>query len=378
MTGRKADSEALLSGLKISDVLIIIEKTAPPPYQESYDNAGLAVGDSSEELKGILLALDCTEAVVDEAISKKCNLIISHHPVIFKGIKKITGTNYTERTILKAIRNNISLYSAHTNLDNISAGVNRKIAEVIGLKNCRILLPKTSLLKKLVTFCPHKEAEKVRSALFSAGAGHIGNYSECSFGSEGTGTFKGSEATNPFAGTKGVRHEEPEIRIEMIFEGIHQQKIVQALLQSHPYEEVAYDIYSLNNSYSHIGSGIIGTLENEMDEKSFLGHLKSAFKTACIRHTAFLNKPVKTVAACGGSGSFLLYHAMGNHADAFITADFKYHQFFDADNNILIADIGHYESEQFTMQLIHDLLKDKIPTFALHFAETVTNPVKYF
>lgn len=363
---------------KISDIIRIIEAIAPPSFQESYDNAGLITGNADDGLTGALLCLDSTEAVIDEAIAKRCNLVIAHHPIVFSGLKKITGSNYVERTIIKAIKNNISIYAAHTNLDNVHAGVNKVICEKLGLINCKILSPKKSLLKKLVVFCPVNAASKVRDALFQAGAGNIGNYSDCSFNIDGEGTFKAGDNTSPFVGEKDKRHSETEIRIETIFEAHRHIPIVDAILKVHPYEEVAYDIYSLDNTHALAGSGMIGDLQQPVSEKDFLARIKTNFRTGCIRHTYLLEKPVTKVAVCGGSGSFLLAEAIKQGADFFVSADFKYHQFFDADKRIVIADTGHFESEQFTVQLFYDLLKEKIPTFALHFTETSTNPVHYF
>jgi dinuclear metal center YbgI/SA1388 family protein len=362
----------------IKDITNYLETIAPLALQESYDNAGLIVGDDSKEVKGVLICLDSTEEVVDEALKNNCNLVIAHHPIVFSGLKKLNGKNYVERTVIRAIQNNIAIYAAHTNLDNIQQGVNAKICERIGLTNCKILAPKGNLLKKLVTFCPVEHVEKVRKALFDAGCGRIGNYDECSFNAEGTGTFRGGENANPFLGERGKQHHEREIRIETVFESYNEQAVINALFASHPYEEVAYDIYALGNIYQNIGSGMIGDLSSPMDEKEFLKHLKSAMKTGCVRHTKLSGKKVAKVAVCGGAGSFLLNDAIRNKADVFVTADFKYHQFFDADGKIVIADIGHYESEQFTKELFHDLLVKKFSTFAVRLSEVGTNPVNYF
>jgi dinuclear metal center YbgI/SA1388 family protein len=362
----------------IKDVINYLETVAPTALQESYDNAGLIVGDESKEVKGVLICLDSTEAILDEALKKNCNLIIAHHPIVFSGLRKLNGKNYVERVVIKAIQNNLAIYTAHTNLDNVQAGVNKKICDRLGLKNCRILSPKKNILRKLVTFCPIEHAEKVRASLFEAGAGHIGNYDECSYNIEGYGTFRGGEGTDPFVGEKGKQHRENETRVESIFPAYLQSKIISNLLKAHPYEEVAYDIYALENSHQQVGSGMVGELENEMPEKDFLKHVKSVMKTDCIRHTALLNKKVKRVAVCGGAGSFLLNDAIRERADVFISGDFKYHQFFDADNKVLIADIGHYESEQFTKELFAELLKQNFSTFAAHLSETVTNPINYF
>ncbi|MEO5571401.1 MAG: Nif3-like dinuclear metal center hexameric protein [Bacteroidia bacterium] len=364
--------------MKIEEIINVIEKFAPTSYQESYDNAGLITGDAGAEVTGVLISLDSTEEIIEEAIRKKCNVVLAHHPIIFSGLKKITGSNYVERTVIKAIQNNIAIYAAHTNLDNVAHGVNKKICDQLGLINCKILAPKKSLLRKLVTFIPGGHLEKVRAAIFSAGAGTIGNYDECSFNAEGTGTFRAGIGADPFVGKIGERHNEKEIRIETVFEAIHQSQIIMALIASHPYEEVAYDIYPLDNTYQHIGSGMIGDLENEMDEKDFLSMIKQSMNAGCIRHTRLRGKKVRKAAVCGGAGSFLLNDAIRQGAQFFVSADFKYHQFFDADDKIVIADIGHYESEQFTKDIFYNLIKEKFPTFALHFAETVTNPVSYF
>ena len=362
----------------VREVASYLESLAPLDLQESYDNAGLLVGDESMEVSGVLLCLDCTEEIIDEALKHHCNLVIAHHPLIFSGLKKLNGDNYVERTVIKAIRKNVAVYAAHTNLDNIHIGVNARICEKLGLKNGRILSPKKNLLKKIVTFCPLEHADNVRNALFNAGSGAIGNYDECSFNMEGTGTFRGGENTNPFVGEKGIQHREKEIRMELIFESRLEAKVIQALLLAHPYEEVAYDIYPLHNAYSRVGSGMIGDFETPMDARVFLNHVKSTMKTGVIRHTTLPENKISRVAVCGGAGSFLLADAIRHGAHAFITADFKYHQFFDADGKIMIADIGHYESEQFTIELFHELLVKKFSTFAIRLPEVVTNPVNYF
>ena len=364
--------------ISVKDVITYLESVAPLSLQESYDNSGLIVGDFSTEVKGILLALDCVESVIEEAVRQNCNLIITHHPIVFAGVKKLNGKNYVERTVIKAIQQGIAIYAIHTNLDNIYSGVNRKICETLGLKNLRILAPKKNLLKKLVTFCPIESAETVRSALFEAGCGNIGNYDECSFNIAGTGTFRALEGAHPFVGEIGKRRHESEERIETIFSSGLEKNIINALFKAHPYEEVAYDIYPLENYNQYSGSGMIGELQEEVSEAEFLELLKKTMKAGCIRYTRLLGRKVKMVAVCGGSGSFLLNDAIGAKADFFVTADFKYHQFFDADNNIVIADIGHYESEQFTPDLLKELLVRNFSTFAVRLTELVTNPVHYY
>ncbi len=363
--------------MKICDITAYLESIAPPSLQESYDNAGLITGDDQEEVTGVLLCLDSIEAVIDEAISLNCNLVIAHHPIIFSGLKKINNHDYVGRTVVKAIKNNIAIYAIHTNLDHIRMGVNEKIAQVLELTDCRILSPKKGNLKKLVTFVPTDKSEILRQALFDAGGGQIGHYDQCSFNIEGTGTFRGDDSSNPYVGQKGVQHHEAETRIELIFSDYLESKIISALRQNHPYEEVAYDIYRLDNSNQQVGAGLIGRPRHPMDEFLFLRFVKSKLNTASIRHTSLRDKKIEKVAVCGGSGSFLLHDAIAAGADVLITADFKYHQFFDADGKIVIADVGHYESEQFTIELLHEFLQKKFPNFALHFTKVNTNPINY-
>jgi dinuclear metal center YbgI/SA1388 family protein len=316
--------------------------------------------------------------VIEEALRLGANLIITHHPLIFGNLKKLTGSNYVERLVIRAIRQNLSIYAAHTNLDAVFTGVNHKIAEKLGLKNTSILVPVADHLRKLVFFVPPDHAVSVREEIFRAGAGHIGAYDMCSFSTMGEGTFRGSEESDPFAGEKGAVHTEPELRMETIFPEEREKSIIQALIQAHPYEEVAYDIYPLANKYDRAGSGSIGELEKPLDEESFLRLLKDRFNTPLIRHTGLLDKKIKRVALCGGSGSFLLPGAIAAGADAFVSGDFKYHQFFDADRRILVADIGHYESEQFTKEIFYELLTKNFTKFAVHLSEVNTNPVNYF
>lgn len=364
--------------MNLNEIIFEIEKFAPLSYQESYDNCGLLIGNNNAEITGAILTLDCVEETINEAIRKKCNLIIAHHPIIFSGIKKITGSNYVERTIIKAIQNNIAIYVCHTNLDNVLQGVNKKIASKLDLINTSILAPKKTILKKIVTFVPNTHLEIVRNNLFNAGAGNIGNYDSCSFSIEGIGSFKGNENSNPFVGEKEKLSLEKETRLELIFEAINETKIITALKQNHPYEEVAYDIYLLENEYQNVGSGMVGFLKNPMPEKEFLELLKQVFKLKSIKHTRLLNKPIQKIALCGGSGKFLLKNAINSKSDIYISSDFKYHEFFDAENKILIADIGHYESEQFTPEIFYEIISNKFPNFASYLTEINTNPVNYF
>ena len=364
--------------MKVKEISKYIETLAPLNYQESYDNAGLIVGDNNMEVSGVLIALDSTEEVIQEAIKKECNLVIAHHPIVFGGLKKLTGKTYVERTVIMAVKNDIAIYAAHTNLDSVIGGVNTKIADLLKLSNQQILDPVSNELLKLVTFVPKADADKVRNAICEAGAGHIGNYDFCTYNVQGEGTFRGGEEADPHVGKKGELHFEPEVRIETIIPKSLKSSVVSALLQSHPYEEVAYDLYALENIYKEVGIGVIGTLPEPIDEKVFLARIKEIFKTALVKHTQLLNKPIRKIAVCGGSGSFLLKKAMAAKADIFISGDFKYHEYFDADSKIVIADIGHFESEQFTKDVFYELLIKKFPNFAVCLSEVRTNPVYYF
>jgi dinuclear metal center YbgI/SA1388 family protein len=361
----------------VRDVTRSIEEFAPLFYQESYDNSGLQLGDFQQEVSGVLLCIDVTEAVVDEAIADGLHMIVSHHPLIFGGLKRITGSNDTERAIKKAIKNDIAVYSVHTNIDNAFLGVSYRMAEKMGLSRIKILKPMSGLLSKLVTFIPFGHVQKVRSAIFEAGAGHIGLYDSCSFNTAGEGTFKASDQANPFVGEKGKFHTEGETRVETIFPKYLESKIISALIKAHPYEEVAYDIYPLANKYDHAGSGAVGFFDVPMDGLSFLNLVKEKFQATMVRHTQLLNRDISCVALCGGSGSTFLADARSAGADAFISADFKYHQFFEADNQILITDIGHFESEQYTLEIFYELLIKNFSNFAVRFTKVNTNPINY-
>ena len=364
--------------MKIANITHLLQQLAPLSLQESYDNCGLLIGNNDWDCKGILCTLDVTEEIVNEAITKGCNLIVAHHPIIFKGLKRLNGNDYVERTVISAIKNDIAIYAIHTNLDNMIQGVNGKIADRLGLINRTVLYPKDSLLRKLYTFVPVEYAEKIRQALFDAGAGSIGKYSDCSFGVEGEGTFKASEGSSPFVGDINKRHTEAEVKMEVVFPEYLQSDIVKALKDTHPYEEVAYDIVDLRNTFQGIGSGLIGELPVPVPEALFLQTLKEQFHLTSFRHTALLDKPIQKVALCGGAGSFLTKNAIAAEADIYISSDFKYHEFFDAENKIIIADIGHWESEQFTIDILLVVLQSNFPTFAVLKSEINTNPVIYF
>lgn len=363
--------------IQIKEVIKVLEDFANPGFQENYDNAQLIVGDRNLVATGAILTLDSTEDVVDEAISKNCNLIIAHHPIVFSGLKQLTGKNYIERTIIKAIKNNIAIYAMHTNIDNVIGGVNFKIAEILGLQKIEILAPKKGFLRKLCTYVPTNKSDVVMNALFAAGAGNIGNYSECAFQLDGRGSFKAGDLANPTIGEVGVRHTEAETKIEVLYNRVEESKIIAALKASHPYEEVAYECVALENSHQGLGSGAIGELPEAIETMQFLYQLKELFKVDAIRFTNPTTDTIKKVALCGGSGSFLLPNAIREKADVFITGDFKYHEFFNADGQIIIADIGHYESEQFTKELFKEILQKKIPNFATHLSQVITNPINY-
>jgi dinuclear metal center YbgI/SA1388 family protein len=364
--------------MKIKDITAALEAWAPRSLQEDYDNSGLQVGDPDAEVTSALVCLDCTEEVVEEAARLGCGLIISHHPVIFRGLKSLAGKGYVERTVLAAIRHNIALYAIHTNLDNVLAGVNGEIAARLGLADVQVLAPKPGQLRKLVVYVPMDHADAVRNAIFQAGGGHVGHYDECSFTVGGMGTFRPGPGTNPFQGEQGVREQVAEFRLEFIYRVPQEAAILSALRAAHPYEEVAYDLLPLANADRSIGAGLIGTLPEPMEERAFLGRLKEVFGLQVVRHTQLLDKPVKKVALCGGSGAFLIGKAKAAGADAYLTGDVKYHEFFDADRRLLLADIGHYGSEQFTMHLIQRRLGELFPTFAVRLTEKVTDPIYHF
>lgn len=363
--------------MKIQEILSVLEEMAPLAYAEDFDNVGLLVGDSSTEATGVLVCHDALENVIDEAIAKNCNLVVCFHPILFSGIKKITGKNYVERAILKAIKNDIAIYAVHTALDNHSQGVNKIFCDALGLINTTVLIPKQNYIQKLITYTVSENSEKVRNALFEAGAGKIGNYDNCSFNTEGFFTFQGNEDSNPVIGEKGKLHTGNEIKIEVVFEKHLQSKILKALFANHIYEEVAYEIYDLQNAHKNIGLGMIGEFEIPMNETDFLPFVKEKMLADGIRHSAFTEKKIQKVAVLGGSGSFAIKNAIQAGADAFLTADLKYHQFYEAENRLLLADIGHFESERYTKIYIVDFLRKKILNFAIILSEENTNPVKY-
>lgn len=362
----------------IAEVIDYLEQFAPLATAEDFDNVGLLVGNSQTKLTNVLITLDTLEEVVEEAIEKNCNLIISFHPIIFSGLMRLNGNNYVERTVIKAIRNNIAIYAIHTALDNHFEGVNKMICEKLNLVNTKILIPAKNKIKKLTTYIPTSNAEELRQKLFEAGAGSIGNYENCSFNLNGTGSFKPNEEANPLIGTKGKVHYEEETQIGITFPAYLESKVLKSLFKYHPYEEVAYEIVTLDNANQQQGMGMVGELAEAMEEEEFLSHLKSTFNSGCIKHSSLLNKQVKKVAVLGGSGSFAIGEAKRSGADFFVTADLKYHDFYKAEGKLVLADIGHYESEQYTKDLIHSHLSKKFSNFAIILANTKTNPIKYY
>ncbi|MCR9173651.1 MAG: Nif3-like dinuclear metal center hexameric protein [bacterium] len=364
--------------MKIKEITRYLESLAPISSQESYDNSGLIVGNENTEVSNVLISLDCIESTVEEAIEKNCELIIAHHPIVFRGLKKLNGKNYIERTVIKAIKNDIAIYAIHTNLDNYRFGVNHEIGKRIGLKNLRVLQPKNEVLSKLICYIPHDHVTAVSQAMFDAGAGKIGDYDECGFATSGEGSFRPNESAKPFIGASEERSTVKETKFEVVCSTHSVHQVVQAMISAHPYEEVAYEIFPMLNSNPYEGSGMVGELETPVKTEDFLKHLKREFQCGVIRHTDLVSENIQKVAYCGGAGSFLLPSAKRSGADIFITGDYKYHEFFDADGGIIIADIGHFESEQYTSHRIAEILMEKFATFAVHLTEVNTNPINYF
>lgn len=349
--------------MKIKELTAYLEQLAPPAYQESYDNAGLLVGDPEATIRGVLICLDSTEAVIQDAIERDCNLIIAHHPIIFKGLRKITGRSYVERVVVQAIKNDIAVYAIHTNLDNVyERGVNAKIAERLGLINTRLLAPKQTL-KKLSSFVPALHQQQVEEALIRAGVDQV--------------AFTHQTTYSTVAPHSADAFEAEYLKLETLFPEANSREVLKALQHSQPDQQVHFDIVTVENYSDSVGSGMIGELPTSLSEHNFLQLLKERMQSACIRHTQLLDREIKRVAVCGGAGGFLLPRAIAQNADIFVTADYKYHEFFDADGRLVIADIGHYESEQFTIELLHDIISEKFSNFAAYCTKVNTNPVHY-
>ncbi len=363
--------------IKLQDIINILEAHAPLALQEGWDNCGLQVGDRQMVVTEALITLDVTLDVVKEAVAKSCNLIISHHPLIFGGLKSLTGRNEVEQCVLEAIKNDVAIYSAHTSLDSVKEGVSGKMADKLGLKNCRIMAPQSGKLLKLKIFVPQLHVSRVREAIFEAGAGHIGNYDSCSFNVQGEGSFRALEEADPYVGETGKLHFEKEAAIEVVLPEYIQGQVLAAMKAAHPYEEVAYDMIPLNNKWEAVGLGMVGELAEAVEESDFLTLLKTTFDVPVVRHSPLRGKKVKRVAVMGGSGASYLRNAMAAKADFFVTGDVKYHDFFLPEGRIVMADIGHYESEQYTKELIKEILTKNLTTFAARISETDTNYVKY-
>lgn len=363
--------------MKILDVIKYLDQLIPAGYQESYDNCGLQVGDTSAEITGALISLDLTEAVVDEAVETRSNLIVTHHPFIFGGLKHIDADSPAGRIIYKLIRNGIAVYSAHTSLDKLSNGVSAQLAKRLGLCNLRILAPDSDSLKQLVVYCPKEQSQQLKDALYAAGAGNIGNYRHCSYSVNGTGTFEPLQGANPFVGTVGSETYTSEERIEMVYPKAFENKIVSALKANHPYETPAYSLIPLSNANPDVGLGIVGELPEDVEIETFIETVKQTVGIPVVRHSELCRKKVRTVALCGGAGAEFIGTAVAQNADIYLTSDIKYHDFQKATGHIVLADIGHYESEQFAKEFFYDKLSEKFRIFAIRIAKTETNFVGY-
>lgn len=364
--------------MQLKELLAVIENAAPFSLQEDYDNSGIQIGHPEDEINKALICLDVTPEVIREAERESCDVIVTHHPLLFKGIKQLSGRNDVEKIIVEAIKKEVAIVSVHTNLDNVQNGVNQSLANRLGLQKVQVLDPVKGLLKKLVTFCPTDHSEKVRMALFESGAGQIGDYDCCSYNLDGYGTFRAGDEASPFVGNKNALHTEPEVRIETIFPEYIEKRVLTALMGSHPYEEVAYDIYPLDNRFDLVGAGMIGFLPDPLDEKGFLSLIKEVLGVPVLRHSAWQGRSIRKVALCGGSGAFLAGKAAARGADAFVTAEVKYNQFMDHGRQMLLVDAGHYETEQYTKELLAGIIQKKLTNFAVLVSEVNTNPVHYF
>ena len=364
--------------MKIQEITALLEEWAPKAYAEDFDNVGLLVGNPHSECSGVLITHDVLENVIDEVIFKSYNLIVCFHPIIFSGLKNLTGKTYVQRIVEKAVKNDIAIYAVHTALDNQFNGVSYSLANALGLYNVQVLIPQKNTLKQLTTYVPKQNLSALLEKLYQSGAGALGQYDECSFITDGRGSFRGNENSQPYLGQKMIREKVDEIQLNLIFKKHLEQRVLQALFDNHPYEEVAYEIYSIENENREIGMGSVGELKNEMSEKEFLRLVGEKLDTKFLRHSAMIDRKIKKVAVLGGSGSFAISNAKQIKADAFVTADLKYHDFFQAESQVLLVDAGHYETERFTKKLIHDYLIEKLPSFAIALSNSITNPVKYF
>lgn len=344
---------------------------------EDFDNVGLLCGNPEREVSRVLVCHDALEEVIEEAIEKNCQLVVCFHPIIFKGLKKITGKNYVEKAILKAIENKIAIYAIHTALDNDFWGVNEMICQKLGITQSHILMPKPSSLMQLTFYVPTSHAEVVKQALFHTGAGHIGNYDQCSFSTKGIGSFRPLLNANPFLGQHHIQEHTEEEMVSLVFNSHQKSSVISALKRAHPYEEVAFHIVALENANPYIGLGKYGNLPEEMTIEDFLSQVKEKFSLSVIKHSHHHGK-IRKVAVLGGSGAEGIEAAILQKCDAYLTADLKYHDYFRAEKKLLLCDIGHFESERFVVSQIITRLSENFSTFAFLKSEVNTNPVNYF
>jgi len=343
------------------EIFKYIRSWAPEEIAWNKDNVGLQVGSAKRKVKNILLALDLNMKVIIEAVKKDCNIIITHHPLLFNPLRKIdTDQDNTSLLVEKLIKHDITLFSAHTNLDFTKDGVSFELAKTLKLTNLRFLSNIKSAQYKLIVFVPEGHIEKVASAIFENGGGIIGEYSNCSFRTKGQGSFKGSKKTSPSIGKKLNYEKTDEIKLEVLIDSWKLNEILSAIRSVHPYEEIAYDVYPLNNENVNYGIGAIGELHTAMNQREFFNHVSKSLKINNFRYTTGKTNKIKTVAVCGGSGSEVIPAAIKKGADALITADIKYHTFFDNERKILLIDAGHYETEIFSLNEVNKRLADLI------------------
>ncbi|MBP5687674.1 MAG: Nif3-like dinuclear metal center hexameric protein [Muribaculaceae bacterium] len=362
--------------MKVKEITDAIEAVAPLYLQESWDNSGMQVGDQDSEVTGVVLCTDVREEIVDEAIERGANMIISHHPLLFRGLKKIVGRSYQERIVAKAIKNDITIYCAHTNMDSAVGGVNFKMAEKLGMTGVRVLDPQQGTQRKIVVFVPTEAVAMVEKAMCDAGAGRLGNYDNCTYSMNGEGHYRALDGAEPWAGKVGEKHSEPEVRLEVLVHKALCGRVVAAMIKAHPYEEPAFDIIALENGDKYAGLGVIGDVEPQ-DARGFLEKVKNAFEVEAVRYSGNLDRQVRRVAMCGGAGADFIGLAMSQGADVYITGDMKYHEFQGNEERIILADIGHYESEHYTKEIFYDIISKKNPNFAVDFAKSEKNQVKY-
>lgn len=361
----------------LKEIANCFEAMAPLSHQESYDNSGIQLGEPDKQIDSALVTLDLNEQVAEEAIRLGVDLIVTHHPLIFKPLKQISGATPTERMVIGCLRHDIAVYACHTNLDASPQGVSHYLARKLGITNGTLLEPRQGLFTKLVVYIPAHAFPKVREALFQAGAGTMGDYEQCGFSAHGLGSFLPGKETHPYVGTPEQFHEEPEVRFETLFPSRLKKRVVEALMASHPYEEPAFDLFPLLNASNDAGFGWVGNLPEPLSAGHFLEKLKEKLACGALRYSTPPSRPIQKVAICGGSGSDLLGLAIAAGADAFVTADLKYHAFQAAEGALLLVDAGHYETEQFTKELFYDVLTKKFNNFAVHISKVKTNPINY-